>query len=280
MEIYNQEEHRACYCHNDSEPIVEVKKLENGEIGELTLITNEIVLIVEGSIKVSLRDNPNGEFHKGQFIFFPAGDKLSYKTAEGSVLIVFRLHENIDLCYSYGLERLYDKINKNIAEKPETLIPLTINSRLKYFANGLMDACDDGVKCRVYYKAKITELFILLRTYYTSEQLCLFFFPILNPACAFSGYVRMHWLEYGNVSKLAKAMNMTLQQFNKKFNGVFGQTPYKWMQQEKARLIYSEICQSDKPLKEIAWDYNFSAYTHFSRFCKEAFGINPGEIRK
>jgi AraC-like DNA-binding protein len=90
----------------------------------------------------------------------------------------------------------------------------------------------------------------------------------------------MNWLKHGNVTKLAEAMNMTAQQFTKRFNCVFGETPYRWMQQEKARLIYGEICQNSKPLKEIAWDYGFTAYTHFSRFCRTSFNMNPVEIRK
>jgi len=281
MKIYNIEEHKACYCYDrNAKPMIEVMRIKNEKIGEFLLIANEIVLVMQGSMFFSLRNNPSGEFHKGQLVLLPAGDKLSYKASENSILLVCRLNDNINLCHAYSLERLYKKVHKNILQKPEILTPLTIHPRLEYFANELIDTLDDGAKCQIFLQAKITELLIMLRLYYLAEHLYHFFYPILSQDTSFSRYVRTHWVKHGNVSKLAKAMNMTLQQFTKRFNSVFGQTPYKWMQQEKARLIYGEICQTNKPLKEIAWDHGFTAYTHFSRFCKAAFSMSPTEIRK
>jgi AraC-like DNA-binding protein len=56
--------------------------------------------------------------------------------------------------------------------------------------------------------------------------------------------------------------------------------PHQWMQREKARRIYLDICRNDMPLKEIALKYEFPLPSHFFRFCKQTFGESPGSIRK
>jgi len=73
---------------------------------------------------------------------------------------------------------------------------------------------------------------------------------------------------------------MTPQQFTRRFNTIFGQTPYEWMQKEKAKLIYGEICCTNKSLKEIADEYGFTDKANFNRFCKTFYERTPGDIRK
>jgi len=279
MKIYNTEEHLSCYCYEGGVvPVIEVRKIKRMETGELSLSSNEIVLVVSGKIRLNIYDNQGVEFRKGQFVFLPAGFSLSYKAIAKSQILIFRLDESIHLCHSYSLERLFSKVKK--IEKPEIVSVLEFNTRIWHFAKGLVDTWDDGLKCRFYLQAKINELLILIRLYYSEEQLGRFFYFILSSDTAFSEFVRMSYLQYPTVNKLAEAMNMTPQQFTRRFNSVFGQAPYGWMQREKARLVYGEICRSDKPIKEIASKYGFPIPANFNRFCKTSFGMNPGEIRK
>jgi len=279
MKIFNVEEHKSCYCYDGGkEPLIEPMEFESGTKAEIMLSTNELVFIMAGDIGLTLRDNMSGRFSKGNIVFLPVGYKLHYEAFRKTKIFVIRLKEYIHLCHTYSLEQLYSKIND--VHKPENLTPLEINARLKHFITGLTETWHDGLKCRKYFEAKIAELLVMIRAYYSEKVLYQFFYPILSPDTVFSEFVRLNWFKHGNVSKLAEAMNMSLQQFAKRFNKVFGQTPYKWMQQEKARMIYMEISQNKKPLKEIAWDYGFTAYTHFSRFCRVMFNMNPAEIRK
>jgi len=279
MKIYNIEEHLSCYCYDkDEKPMVEIRKVKNMAMGEILFSCNEIVFVLEGRLRLSLRNNPDGELRSGQIVFLPAGDKLHYKALTRCRLLIFRLEDSIHLCHTFGLERLNSIINE--VDKPETLVPLEMNDRLQHFAQGMIDTMGDGLRCRIYLQARINSLLIMLRAYYPVEQLCLFFAPILSPDTLFSEQVRSNYLKYRTVNDLAMAMNMTPQQFTRRFNNVFGQPPYEWMQQEKARLIHGEICRSNKPFKEIANRYGFTVQANFNRFCQTAFAMSPGEIRK
>jgi AraC-like DNA-binding protein len=279
MEIYNVEEHLSCYCYEGGDnPLIEVRKIKRMETGETLLSRNEIVLVISGKIRINIIDNLSGELSKGQFVFLPSGFNVFFKAIAKSQIMIFRLDESIHLCYSYSLEQLYNRV-KNI-EKPQTLSILEFNIRIWDFANNLVNTWEDGLRCRLYLLAKINELLLLMRAYYPEEQLGQFFYFILSSDTAFSEFVRMSYLQYPTVNKLAEALNMSSQQFTRRFNNVFGQAPYGWMQREKARLIYGEICRSDKPIKEIAAKFGFLVPANFNRFCKMAFGMNPGAIRK
>ena len=279
MKIYNTEEHRLCYCYDkDEKPMIEVRKIKNMAMGELTFSCNEIAFIIEGKLSLSLRNNPGEEVHRGQIIFLPAGDKLHYRALTKVRLLIFRLKSNIHMCNSFSLERLYDIMGGQ--KKPESFTPLEMNVRMQHFVQGVIDTLEDGLQCRIYFQSNITTLLIMLRIYYSSEQLCRFFSPILSRDTMFSEQVRANYLKCHTVNSLAATMNMTSQQFARRFKIVFGQPPHEWMQQEKARLIYGEICKGNKPFKEIAHSYGFTAQANFNRFCQTAFAMSPGEIRK
>jgi len=90
----------------------------------------------------------------------------------------------------------------------------------------------------------------------------------------------MNHLKCRTVNELAVALELSPKQLNSRFSRIFGQAPSEWMQQEKARLIFLEISRSNKPFKEIAQSYGFSAQANFSRFCHTVFAMNPKDIRK
>ena len=277
--IYNIEEHLNCYCYDKREkPAVEVLKFTSGETSEVTLFVNEIIFIIEGRVEFVLRDNPGGELHEGQIVFLPAKDYLKLKAVTDSTIIVFRLNDITHVCRTFNMERLCNDID--MVKKPESIFALETNESLQHFAEGLLNNYNTGLKCRIYLQAEISRLLIMISAYYPEEDLLRLFYSILNPDMVFSEYVRMNWLKHKSVNKLAAGFNLSTQLFTKRFQKVFGMTPHKWMQQEKARLIYMDISMSDKMFKEIAYEYGFNVPAHFCRFCKMVFGLTPGEIRK
>jgi AraC-like DNA-binding protein len=279
MDIQNVEEHLSCHCYEGGEnPLIEVRKIKRMETGETLLSCNEIIFVLSGKIRINMLYNQNGELNKGQFVFLPSGYNAFYKAINKSQIIIFRLDESIRLCYTYSLEHLYNRVKND--DKPENFSMLDSNVRMWHFINALVDTWEDGLRCRLYLQVKVSELLLLMRVYYSEEQLGQFFYFILRSDTAFAEFVRISYLQYPTVIKLAKAMNMTPQQFTKRFINVFGQAPYGWMLREKARLIYGELCQSDKPIQEIAAQFGFPIPANFTRFCKAAFGMSPGEIRK
>ena len=279
MKIINKEEHLSCYCYgNDANPLIEVRRIIQTDTKDISLTFSEIVFVLKGKLHFKAHNNLNVDVSAGRLIFLPANHKVRCKSFAGSTVLILRLKDDLLLCHAYNLNRLNNNIGK--IKKPATFETLAINTRLKYFAKGLVDIQDDGLKCRLYLKAKISEALIMLRAYYSEEQLFKFFYYYFTPGIAFAEFVQANHLKYPSVNEFANALNMTTQQFSRRFNSIFGEAPYGWMQREKAQLIYGEICRGNKSLTEIAEEYGFPILSNFNRFCKMAFGMNPREIRK
>ena len=278
MEIINVEEHLSCYCYDGGiNPLIEVRKFKLLEFEDISPTSNEIVFVLKGKLRFTMHDFSTEVSH-GRFILLPANHKIHIKAFLKSTILILKLDEDMQLCPTFNLDRLNKKL-KTMDRQPGFTI-LEINTRLKHFINGLLSTLRDGLKCRYFFKAKITELLIMLRVYYTEEQQSSFFYYFFTTDAGFSEFIRSNHLRYATVNEFAMAMEMTPQQFARRFYSLFGETPYGWMQREKARLVYGDICRTNKPLRVIAEKYGFHVQANFNRFCKAAFGMNPGEIRK
>ncbi len=277
MMTQNMKEHPAChYCIGVEKTLVEILRTDHTKAGEISLLQNEIVFILEGGLSFTLRDRTGGELHKGQLVFLPAGDRMFYKIAAKSVILIVRMHQ-MQLCQGFSIEKLHKRLEKTgYRENPGTL---EINSHLWNFANGLLETCSDGLLCRYFFETKIKELMILIRIYYPDEQLCSFFYTLLNPDNKFAEFVRVNHLKYQTAKEMAEALHLTGKQFSTRFRKVFDQPPYEWMKAKKERVIYDEICMTDKPLKQIAMEYGISSSGNFTNFCKSAFGKTGEQIR-
>jgi len=279
LNIFNIEEHLSCYCYsNDERPLIEVRKITQTETANHSFFFNEIVFVLKGKIHFSMHSNLSVDATKGCLIFLPANNVIHYKAFAGSLILILRLKDEIQLCHTFNLDRLSN--NVKIIEKPETLELLKSNNSFKYFAKGLEVALEDGLKCQYYFQAKITEALIILRAYYSEIQLFRFFYYYFEPNVAFAEYIRANILKYSTIKEFANALNITAQQFSKRFNTVFGEAPLGWMLREKAQLIYDEICKAKEPFKDIANKYGFHIQSDFDDYCEKTFGMNAREIRK
>jgi AraC-like DNA-binding protein len=162
----------------------------------------------------------------------------------------------------------------------EGVYALSANERVLEFIAIVENTLKDGLRCSIYSKMETGILLFMIHAYYPLEECRNFFSSILSPDIKFSEFIKTNYPKYRTVTELANVACMTTQQFSKRFKKVFNASPNKWIQREKAQSIYYDICQSNKPLKEIAMDNDFSMMSNFIRFCRMNFGESPGEMRK
>ena len=280
MGIYNEEKHQVCFCYGaGKDALIEMLELPCGTIQENhCLSSHEIVFLVEGRLSYKVCEYNPAELTEGNLIFIPIGRTISYKTETDCLLFIIRQANGLRLCHTFSIEQLYKSEENHVLG--EKITSLETNPRLNYYLNGLRDIYTDGMLCRYFFEAKITELFVLLRAYYSNEQLYRLFLPILSPDTEFSEFVRGNYAKYKTINDMAAAMCLTPVQFASRFRKIFLQSPRKWMQQEKAKQIFVEICDSSRPLKQISDDYGFAVQAHLNRFCRKTFGMAPREMRE
>ena len=284
MELRNIMEHLNCFNYDNSKkPRIEVINYNKGVKVEVIIDTNEIVFLLKGKIKYTFHPDIEYCLNKGKMLFLTIEYRSLIVSAEcDTSIVVLRLYNPIKLCESYFVERLFDPNENNmdeiyqIQDEPKTL---PINTRMRYFINGIIDCVEDGIKCKHFFDMKIREFFMLLRAYYIKSEIRKFLSPILSSDTAFSEYVKNNRNKFPTVIALAKSMHLTQRQFALRFKKVFGCAPYGWMKEGRTLSIHYEITATRKPIKQIAYENGFGSIAQFTRFCKKELGLPPVELR-
>ncbi len=237
----------------------------------------QVLFVLRGSLRITMDHTDIGKnLEQGDFIFQPGGSHWACHFMEETTLMMIRIIVESPECHALMIQK---SASCGELERPE-LFALKANPRMWHYIEGVRESLDDGVQCRLYMRTEVFRMLFLLHAYYSPQECGEFFSYIPTPDIKFSEFVRMNHMKYKTVGEMAEALFMTSQAFSNRFKRVFGMTPYKWMQREKARQIYFDICRNDMPLKEIVIKYDFPLSSNFFRFCKQTFGQSPGSIRK
>ena len=284
MRSTNKFEHKLCaICRQTDKPIIEVVKMVKGKSDIIDLTYHKIIFILEGNIEFLFKDEPDYQTGKGKMLFLVAGSRCSYKAIEDSKVVFFRIQAPINLCRDFSLEDLYIRVNRKRKKphKPEynNFGELDINAQIRKLVDGIRQSVENGLNCHYWLEIKVQEFFLLLRVCYTKDEIYEFLYPILSNDIAFSEQIRLHWDKFQTVGELAAFLNLTIKRFTAQFTAVFGQTPYQWMLQERARIVFFEIKSTGKQFKEIALENGFSSESSFTRFCRREFDKTPTQIR-
>jgi AraC-like DNA-binding protein len=281
MKVYGIGDHLSCSCYYFSqEPLIQLSEAEKKK-NVITSKTNQILYLVEGEVSYLSDDNSIRRLVAGDLLFLCGGSEFSFTASAPSKIFTLCVDSHTYMCPKYNIGDLYHSKESMQDIKGENFYPLHANDRICYFLEGLLYILEDGLKCCSYLVGESRKLFLLLLlAYYPKDELYRFFYPILSPDMEFSDYVRANVIGAGNIVTLAKQMNMTVSQFARKFNRVFGENPREWVTKEKAKRIYRDVCDPAIQLKEISVRYGYSDQANFVRFFKRVFGMTPSQLRK
>ncbi len=284
MKHSSKKAHKLCVnCRKTEKTVIEVAKMSKGKADVAELTFHKVIFIIKGSLRLYPRDKTYYPVASGKMLFLLAGSRCSYQAMEDTTVLLFRIQTSIQLCKNFSLEYLFLKINRNKMEeyKPQNgnFGELEMNTHIQQFVNTIANSLKEGFSCHYLLELKVDEFFLLLRLYYTKEEIYKFLYLILSSDITFSEQVGMHWNRFQTVGELAAFLNMTSKRFTARFTFVFGQTPYKWMLQGRARIIQVEITSTEKQFKQIAMENGFASESSFTRFCKKEFDKTPTQIR-
>lgn len=284
MKLLYPEEHVNCLNYEASFP-VEFISLTKGQEWKIDTSCNLIVLLTEGKVNYILNDGENYETEGGKAFAISSYNYVNFTAIDDSKLIIFKLYDRMQLCYSYSLEKLMLKpveISEMNSVLDANLSPsyLVIDERLSGYLSLLENYVTSGLKCFYFYKIKIQEFFFILRAYYSKKELYEFLKPLVMNNSSFSNFVYNNYKKVKTVKELADIANYSLSGFQKHFKKVFGVPAYQWLKNQRSKSIYHELNCSERTLKDISNEYGFSSPSHFNDFCKGQFGQTPGHIRK
>jgi len=263
---HSKEENIWNRFHFQKNNLTENKKTVNPVL--LFVLRGSITLHINGIDDIKLTDN--------EMMMLPDGWMYKIETIAQSDLITCQFPVEL----FYPEQKLLNELLAFNVEKQNNYKILHIKKTISRFLLLFSQCMKDGMVSDYFYELKRNELNLLLFVYYKREDLAHFLQVILSNDLQFKKFVMNNCLIAKNVQELASLANYSTSGFIKKFQKTFNESPYKWMQKQKARLILMDINRGKKSLQGIADDFGFSSYQHFSSFCRKYFNQPPTEIRK
>jgi len=281
MEFLNKSDHLDCYRYNNPNiPLILYEKIRKGEIFKYDEIYDQIFFLLRGKINISYENEENNVIEEGTFLLFSDRHKFTINAEEDSSVVVVSMHSKIKFCHHFTLE-LLNKINEDHMGKDLPFPhPFKANEIIYDYLNSIVKTMSNGLKCTLFHELKQKELLYYLITYYPKKDLAAFFAPLFSHDFQFAKMVHDNYESVKNIEDLAARANYSLSGFKKRFIKVFGISPRHWIENEKAKKIYHEINCTQKTLKEIAIEYEFSSESHFNKFCKRAYQMSPSALRE
>lgn len=277
MNILKREEDQLCINSLKDSLIAEVHSSVKGEVSEFKPVANTIIFINKGTLRITFGLCKVRTIEEGEFFFHPATNKSLIESLSDYTITVLRFHINLIFCDHYPLEDLYKQAEN---EKMDEIHVLKSNAIVDHYLDSVKIYLNEGIFCSYFYELKQKEFLFILKSFYSKEDLVLFFLPILNNDLVFAQHIHDKLGEIRSVKELANLFNYSYSGFEKRFKKVFGMSANKWLQQERAKRIYHEINCSTKTILEIGYEFGFTSPSHFNDYCKRVFHQTPGKLRK
>ncbi|MDR2901707.1 MAG: AraC family transcriptional regulator [Lactobacillales bacterium] len=232
-----------------------------------------IFFLIKGNLRITV-DNRLYIIEQDEMFLLP--DKTSCKIE--ALKQSFVMYCSLSLESALLGKHLQETLSVENIDRTKKIEKLPISRTILQFLFLLYKYKEEGIVSYYFFNLKRDELKLLLLSYYEKKELAQFFHTFLSTDLHFRQLVLNNYFSVKNVRELAIITNYSLSGFIKKFQKVFNEPPYKWLQKQKAEKILIDINNGVKPLQEIANDYKFSSYQHFSSFCKTMFGAPPSDI--
>lgn len=277
MSIFYLDEHTAC-----SQYLTDIRlgfKYIEVDAGYIFKVYDKkekhLFFLMEGSAKVRYNEFTDRLFSAGEMIFLPKSADCRGEALTKCSFIVHIYDAPVRLC---------DKVSLNsIIEHKENVqydfMSLPIRSTLNSYLQLLKLYLTEGINCRHLHEIKQKELFLIFRTHYSKEELAQFFYPMLGKSLDFRSKVMAYYMESKTAKDLAGYCGYSDVHFNELFVAEFSETPYKWMQKQKAKHIIGRLSNTQATIKEVIEEFEFSSRCHFDKYCKRQFGETASQIR-
>lgn len=234
-----------------------------------------IIFVIKGSIKVIVNGLDKHIVNSKEM--FMLQDDCSY------TINCVRRQAEIIACPFCGEtllseQALIDELLSLYNDKHDKFNKLPFKGGIMSYLVLLQNYISNEINSYYFFDLKRKEFFFILFVYYSKEELAQFLHAYISKNVIFKEFVMANYNKVKDIKELASLANYSTSGFIKKFQRCFNDSPYRWMQKQRAQQILIEIKQGIKPLQEISIEYKFSSYQHFSNFCKKQFGFPPTKV--
>ena len=93
-------------------------------------------------------------------------------------------------------------------------------------------------------------------------------------------HIHKHYGQNLEMKKLAQLAGVSQSQFERRFNRIFGTTPYEYLLRVRITAARALLETTERTIADIACETGFYDHSHFTRTFKRVVGLSPGRYRK
>lgn len=237
---------------------------------------NHLFFLLHGNTSINCTEATGKYLHSGEFFFIPFSTELTIKAIEASKFIVFSF-DNFSNIY----EQIYFRELWNIcSDTAYSFKTNQMNPVLSRFMSDVEYNLKLDFNRAEIQQLKHEELFCVMTSSYTREEMAAIFHPIVGKSYDFRKLILKNYLNVKNIEEMVSLTCLKRKTFDRQFINEFNTSPYQWILNKKAMHVRYTLSETNDKMGNIMKKYGFSIAPHFTRFCKEQFGFSPMELRK
>ncbi len=276
MQESNQDQQVCPYYSPEYKVIPQYIEMEVGKQIELNSKTaNYFIFVLTGGVTISFNQYIDRPISENEMFFLPKNNKFKWKAIAKTTLILSGYNIVIFPCTSARTEILY----KTKATVKFQCRGVSMKQEIKDLVYQMKHYLDAGISCDHMYLLKHKEIYLVLKHFYTYEEITQIFYMSLGSNPLFVELVLDNYLKVKTAKELANLLGYGNKTFEKLFKENFDNTPYQWMQDRKAKQIQQRLMNPSIPLKQIMYEFKFTTSSHFNFYCKQNLGGTPMQIR-
>ncbi|MDR1645332.1 MAG: helix-turn-helix transcriptional regulator [Tannerellaceae bacterium] len=251
------------------------RELEQGHVwGATNKDYHHLFFVLEGDAVISCNEFTNRAIHAGEFILIPIASDMICKALSPCRILLFSFEQFFHLSDRDYVHEICDIALGMTYD----FVPATIRQPLDKFLSHILLYFKQGMNKPILHDIKHIELSIILRSFYTKEEVAAIFHPIAGKAIDFRIEVMRNYRKVAHVDDLAALFDMEKRTFGRQFKNEFGMSPYQWILNQKAKHVRFSLIESKQTLDAIRKEHGFKFPGHFTRFCREQFQTTPSKL--
>lgn len=250
------------------------------ELGEDTFFSEEdakrnyLLFFLEGVFTINCNGYIDRKFRKGEMVLLPRSSFIKGTGVQNSkmVALLFDMPESsCDKLVLQSLSEVCEDVNYNFNSVP-------IRYPITSFLEMLVYCLKNGMNCFHLHEIKQREIFLLLRGFYSREELALLFYPIIGKELDFRNFVLQNFRKVENVQDLIAMSNMGRTTFFNKFKTEFGVSVKQWMLKHTNERLLDKASEPGVTIKTLMSEFGFETQAHLTHYCQQQFGCTPKKI--
>ena len=237
---------------------------------------NSLLFLTSGSFEINSEERNDYVVREGHFVFCFRAFQYEVKALSDVEIIKAHFITAGATCDMIPFNSIVGKIKK-ISYK---FTQVAMNEPMNLLLQSIRVYLDNSMKCNHLQRAKIQEMFIIFKFFYTPQIQLRTFYNLFDRNQSFVSLVRNNAPRVKTVEELADICGFSVQHFNNMFKQEFNDTPYSWMQKQRIQEIERLLTDTNVPLKSIIKMYSFTNHGHFALFCRKYLQKTPLKIRK